>query len=65
MTGSRADLASRPSTGEQRWERISEAEARAAVGDDAVDAALAELGAKGRAAAERYQAAGHLIADEG
>jgi hypothetical protein len=64
MTAPRSDLTSRPSTGQLRWERISEAEARAAIGDDALDAALAEVGAKGRASAERYRAAGHSIADQ-
>ncbi|MEZ5409197.1 MAG: hypothetical protein R2761_14310 [Acidimicrobiales bacterium] len=64
MAAPRSDLTSGPSTGQLRWERISEAEARAAIGDEALDAALAEVGAKGRASAERYRAAGHSIADQ-
>lgn len=64
MAAPRADLTSRPSAGQLRWERISEAAARAAIGDEALDAALAGVGAKGRASAERYRAAGHSIADQ-
>ncbi len=64
MAAHRSDLTSRPSTGQLRWERISEAEARAAIGDEALDAALAEVGAKGRASAERYRTAGHSIVDQ-
>lgn len=64
MTAPRTDLTSPPSSEQPRWERISESQARAAVGDDAVDEALTEVGAKGRASAERYRAAGHSIADQ-
>jgi len=64
MTVSHTDLNSDPSTGKPRWERISEAEARAAIGDDAIDDALTELGAKGRASADRYRADGHSIPDQ-
>ena len=63
MTAHRTDLTSPPSTEQPRWQRISESEARAAAGDDAIDDAIAEVGAKGRASADRYRAAGHTIAD--
>ncbi len=64
MTAPRTDLTSGPSTGQLRWERISETEARAAMGDDAIDDALTEVSAKGRASADRYRAAGHSITDQ-
>ena len=64
MTAPRTDLTSRPPTERSRWERISEAEARAAAGDDAIDDALAEVGAKGRASADRYRAAGNSITEQ-
>jgi hypothetical protein len=34
------------------------------MGDDAIDDALTEVGAKGRASADRYRATGHSIADQ-
>lgn len=58
------DLTPRTSTEQLRWERISEAEARAAVGGNAIETALAEVGAKGRASADRYRAAGHPVTDQ-
>lgn len=57
------DLTSRPST-EPQWDRISEAEARAIAGDEAIGGALAEVSTKGRASADRYRSAGHPVADQ-
>ena len=64
MTAPGTDLSSSPATERSQWERISEAEARAAAGDDAIDEALTEVSAKGRASADRYRAAGHSVADQ-
>lgn len=64
MSAPRSDLTSPPPTAQARWKRISESEARAAAGDDAIDEAVAEVGAKGRASADRYRADGHMIADQ-
>lgn len=47
-----------------QWSRISEDEARAAAGDEAVDRLLAEVSAKGRASAERYRASGQTVVDQ-
>ena len=64
MAAPHTDLTSQTSTELPRWERISEAEARAVVGDEAIDDALTEVGTKGRASADRYRAAGHPVADQ-
>lgn len=47
-----------------QWSRISESEARAAAGDEAVDRLMAEVKVKGRASAERYRASGHTVVDQ-
>lgn len=64
MAVPRTDLTSLPPAEQPRWERISEAEARAALGDEVIDGALAEVSAKGQASADRYRAAGHPVDDQ-
>lgn len=64
MAAPDTDLTSHTPTERPRWERISEAEARDTMGDDAIDGALAEVGADGRASADRYRATGHPITDQ-
>jgi hypothetical protein len=64
MTAPRTDPTSPAPTEQPRWKRISESEARAAAGEDAIDEAIAKVGAKGRASADRYRADGRTIADQ-
>jgi hypothetical protein len=64
MAAARHDASPDDHTGWPRWERISEAEARAALGDDVFDEMLVEIGTMGRASAERYRAAGWPVVDQ-
>lgn len=64
MNGQGAETATPIVADKPQWRRISEDEARAAAGDEAIDKLLADVGAKGRASAERYRAAGHTVIDQ-
>jgi hypothetical protein len=64
MAADRHDASPDDRTGWPRWERISEAEARAALGNDVFDEMLVEITAMGRESAARYRAAGWPVIDQ-
>ena len=64
MSNQGADVTVPVASDDPQWSRISEDEARAAAGDEAVEQLLAEVKAKGQASVERYRASGHSVVDQ-